>query len=63
MRNLKRIKYISRLTGIRQSVQAWLEVIADKQFNLEYILMDELSRFQVKTKFVEMVKSGVLVEL
>lgn len=62
MPNLKKIFFTATKTGIRQSLQAWLETIADKEFGLEYSLMDAAQQFQVKMKFVERKKNGIFVE-
>lgn len=62
MLNPKKIYYTAKNTGIRQSLQAWLETIADKDFGIEYCMMDVPQQFKVKRKFVERVRNGVMMQ-
>lgn len=60
--NYKKIYFTSVKTGIRMCLQAWLEVIADKEFHKEYLVMDTYDRNKAKARFVEYFKNGIFVE-
>lgn len=56
-------KYKAVKTDVILNLINWLQVIASKDFKLEFFAMCDKTKNEVKRKFVEYVKSGLIVEV